>query len=120
MSRLEYIIVGGAKSNAELISWLKRYRMAAFSLSLSCSLSPQAVYLSIAYEEILILVGMSACGSRSRCFRCPVFDGYGATEVGGIGVDGILTADVEVRLEDAPELGYTTADKPNPRSSVNY
>lgn len=47
-----------------------------------------------------------------------VVDAYGTTEVPGISTDGVVAADVEVRLADVPELGYTAADRPHPRGEI--
>ncbi len=47
-----------------------------------------------------------------------MYDGYGSTEAGSIATDNVVAQGVEIRLEDAPELGYTSADKPNPRGEV--
>jgi fatty acid CoA ligase FadD9 len=50
---------------------------------------------------------------------CPVLNGYGSTELGGITVDGRLTMDVvEAKLEDVPELGYSVHDHPYPRGEL--
>ncbi|MCA9717409.1 MAG: AMP-binding protein, partial [Myxococcales bacterium] len=49
-----------------------------------------------------------------RLFQgCWVLDGYGITEVGTIAVDGVIQRDVDVRLIDAPELGYRVDDTPS-------
>jgi fatty acid CoA ligase FadD9 len=47
-----------------------------------------------------------------------ITDGYGATEVGHIAADGVLLPDVEFRLVDRPELGYTSSDLPRPRGEL--
>ena len=47
-----------------------------------------------------------------------IINGYGTTETGGLASNGTITAGVEVRLVDCPELGYTTADKPFPRGEI--
>eukprot|EP00727_Mastigamoeba_balamuthi_P008585 m51a1_g4349 hypothetical protein (1179) ;mRNA; f:209686-213405 len=50
------------------------------------------------------------------CFRkATVTEGYGTTEAGSIARNGLLRGDVEVRLEDVPELGYSGGDRPFPR-----
>ncbi|KAL6055781.1 Long chain acyl-CoA synthetase 7, peroxisomal [Balamuthia mandrillaris] len=53
-----------------------------------------------------------------KCFECRVFNGYGITETGGITVDDEVLPDVEYRLEDVPEMGYTKNDKPFPRGEL--
>ncbi|KNC50594.1 thioester reductase domain-containing protein [Thecamonas trahens ATCC 50062] len=53
-----------------------------------------------------------------RAFACPLYDGFGTTEVGGIAVDNVISNNVDVRLLDLPHLGYTTADKPHPRGEI--
>jgi long-subunit acyl-CoA synthetase (AMP-forming) len=53
-----------------------------------------------------------------RCFKCKVFDGYGTTEAGGISTDDALYPNVEVKLLDVPDMGYTTEDKPWPRGEI--
>lgn len=65
-----------------------------------------------------------------RCvFSCPVLEGYGMTETVAIttlthpgdltsGTIGIPAPCVEIKLVDVPELGYTSADKPNPRGEI--
>jgi fatty acid CoA ligase FadD9 len=53
-----------------------------------------------------------------RCFDfCRVGEGYGSTECATITVDDVVRPDVELRLEDVPELGYSTADVP-PRGEI--
>ncbi|KAH3761345.1 AMP-binding protein [Pelomyxa schiedti] len=42
-------------------------------------------------------------------------EGYGATEVGGIGSNGVRKSDCQVHLDDVPELGYFSTDKPYSR-----
>lgn len=37
-----------------------------------------------------------------------VNEGYGSTEVGAIASHGTLNAGVRIRLEDCPEMGYTS------------
>ena len=53
-----------------------------------------------------------------RCFKVNVFDGYGTTETAGIAVDDAVVPDCTMRLEDVPELGYLTTDKPFPRGEI--
>jgi fatty acid CoA ligase FadD9 len=47
-----------------------------------------------------------------------VIDAYGSTEVARIAVDGLVQPDVDYRLVDLPELGYTTRDRPYPRGEL--
>jgi len=47
-----------------------------------------------------------------------VVDGYGATECGGIAIEGNVLPGVEWKLLDCPELGYFTSDKPHPRGEI--
>jgi fatty acid CoA ligase FadD9 len=52
------------------------------------------------------------------CFRdCLVSDGYGSTECGSITVNDRIAPGVEVKLIDAPELGYSIRDVP-PRGEI--
>jgi len=62
-------------------------------------------------------------------FSCPVLQGYGLTEVCGLGcclpIEHTATERVgaplpacEIKLVDAPALGYTSKDKPYPRGEV--
>jgi fatty acid CoA ligase FadD9 len=48
----------------------------------------------------------------------PVVDGYGTTETGAIATDGRIRADVDFRLLDVPELGFTADDRPHPRGEL--
>ena len=53
-----------------------------------------------------------------RCFDfCRVGEGYGSTECATITVDDVVRPDVDLRLEDVPELGYSTSDVP-PRGEI--
>ncbi|MBL4847907.1 MAG: thioester reductase domain-containing protein, partial [Planctomycetes bacterium] len=53
-----------------------------------------------------------------RCFDfCRVGEGYGSTECATITVDDVVRGDVELRLIDVPELGYSTSDQP-PRGEI--
>lgn len=53
-----------------------------------------------------------------RCFAfCRVGEGYGSTECATITVDDVVRPDVELRLVDVPELGYSTSDVP-PRGEI--
>ncbi len=48
----------------------------------------------------------------------PVAEGYGTTETGTIATDGRLKPDIEFRLVDVPDLGFTAADRPHPRGEL--
>lgn len=53
-----------------------------------------------------------------RCFAdCRVTEGYGSTECGTITIDDLIPSNVELRLIDAPELGFLTSDDP-PRGEI--
>jgi fatty acid CoA ligase FadD9 len=54
-----------------------------------------------------------------RCFRIPVFDGYGSTEAGMITADFRAASGMTWRLVDVPELGYRSTDKPYPRGELH-
>ena len=54
----------------------------------------------------------------AEVLQVPVKEGYGATEVGRIAENGYLRPEVEVRLVDRPELGFTRADRPHPRGEL--
>jgi fatty acid CoA ligase FadD9 len=45
-------------------------------------------------------------------------DAYGSTEVARIAVNGIVQPDVEYKLIDMPDLGYTRLDRPYPRGEL--
>eukprot|EP01102_Stenamoeba_stenopodia_P008150 TRINITY_DN2316_c0_g1_i4.p1 TRINITY_DN2316_c0_g1~~TRINITY_DN2316_c0_g1_i4.p1 ORF type:complete len:1150 (+),score=238.13 TRINITY_DN2316_c0_g1_i4:315-3764(+) len=47
-----------------------------------------------------------------------VAEGYGTTEVGGIAANGYFLPQVEFRLRDVPEMGYTSKDQPYPRGEL--
>ncbi|MDR0571845.1 MAG: AMP-binding protein, partial [Rickettsiales bacterium] len=48
-----------------------------------------------------------------------VINAYGTTEVAGISSNGHINTDrVDVKLVDAPELGFLTTDKPYPRGEI--
>ena len=53
-----------------------------------------------------------------RIFGRTVINAYGTTETGGLASNGLVASGAEVRLIDCPQLGYSTADKPNPRGEV--
>jgi fatty acid CoA ligase FadD9 len=50
----------------------------------------------------------------------PMVDGYGATEVGSVAVNGFIQKPpvIDYKLIDVPELGYFTTDKPHPRGEL--
>jgi len=62
-------------------------------------------------------------------FSCPVLEGFGMTESAAIttltcpgdltpGQIGLPAPCVEIKLVDIPEMGYTSADQPNPRGEI--
>jgi fatty acid CoA ligase FadD9 len=55
-----------------------------------------------------------------RCFRIPVYDGYGSTEAGPITFEHRIAADnvIAWKLVDVPELGYRRTDVPYPRGEL--
>lgn len=61
-----------------------------------------------------------AVATVSDVLGVPVHDMYGSTEAGHVLVDGVLTRPpvLDYRLEDVPELGYSTADRPHPRGEL--
>ena len=54
----------------------------------------------------------------ARCFGISVINTYGATELGMVAVNGHVRPDVDYKLADVPELGYTTRDLPYPRGEL--
>ncbi len=48
----------------------------------------------------------------------PVAEGYGTTETGTIATDGRLKPEVEFRLADVPDMGFSAADRPHPRGEL--
>nr|WEH02133.1 carboxylic acid reductase [Expression vector JGI_C7] len=55
------------------------------------------------------------------CLRVPVFNGYGATEAGGIvTINGQVQRPpvIDYKLADVPELGYYRTDSPHPRGEL--
>ena len=81
-------------------------------------------FSSLLGDRIQFLVTGSASTSATvkdfmrRCFKVPVYDGYGTTEAGGISTDDVISRDVDVKLEDVPDLGYLNSDKPYPRGEI--
>lgn len=55
------------------------------------------------------------------CFRVPVYNLMGMTEVGGFMFDGHIRHDnvIDFRLVDAPELGFGAHDRPHPRGELH-
>ena len=56
--------------------------------------------------------------TMERVLGVTMRDGYGTTETGFIARDGVLRDDVDYRLVDRPDLGYTSADRPHPRGEL--
>jgi long-chain acyl-CoA synthetase len=63
------------------------------------------------------------------CFSCEVYEGYGQTETSAgaaitawgdwtSGQVGVPAPCNEMKLVDIPEMGYTSADRPNPRGEI--
>ncbi|WP_068149583.1 carboxylic acid reductase [Rhodococcoides corynebacterioides] len=61
-----------------------------------------------------------AVATVSDVLGVPVHDMYGSTEAGHVLIDGVLMRPpvLEYRLEDVPELGYSTGDRPHPRGEL--
>lgn len=60
----------------------------------------------------------SVIGWAKRCFiDTYIGEGYGSTECGTISLDNKMVADIEWRLEDVPELGYSASASP-PRGEI--
>jgi fatty acid CoA ligase FadD9 len=53
-----------------------------------------------------------------KCFKCGVANSYGATEAGGLTVDGRKGYNMTIKLRSVPELGYSVEDKPYPRGEI--
>ena len=53
-----------------------------------------------------------------QCFGLTVANGYGATELGLVAVNGRIQPGVSYKLDDVPELGYRKSDKPYPRGEL--
>ncbi|MCG6961876.1 MAG: AMP-binding protein [Acidobacteria bacterium] len=73
------------------------------------------------------LVGMATGGAASdagmrtameEIFGVPMGEGYGTTEAGTLGAGGVLLPNLDFRLVDLAELGFTTADRPYPRGEL--
>ncbi|RSH90393.1 hypothetical protein EHS25_000998 [Saitozyma podzolica] len=64
------------------------------------------------------------------CFSCDVVQGFGMTEsvgtgtkgiawdIGAVGTCGQIQPCNDIRLEDVPDMGYTSKDVPNPRGEL--
>ncbi|MCW2653126.1 MAG: lgrD [Mycobacterium sp.] len=59
-------------------------------------------------------------GFIDSCLDVHVADGYGATEVGAVYRDGVITRPpvIDYKLVDVPELGYFLTDQPHPRGEL--
>jgi fatty acid CoA ligase FadD9 len=53
----------------------------------------------------------------ARCFRVHIVDNYGQTETGSIAVNRRVLPNIDYKLVDVPELGYSTSD-PRPRGEL--
>jgi long-chain acyl-CoA synthetase len=54
-----------------------------------------------------------------KCFpECAFDESYGCTESGGITMNGIAMSNVDFKLIDIPDLGFTTKDSPFPRGEI--
>ena len=98
------------------ISIRERHDVPNLSLSLSLSLSDTII-------EYIVTGGAPTSEAvmdfLRKCFApCPVYDGYGTTEVGGIATQNKISPGVKTKLIDVPELGYSTQDKPYPRGEI--
>jgi thioester reductase-like protein len=70
----------------------------------------------------IVIVGGAKCSPELKefiwqAFEVPVVDGFGATEVGGLASNGNVSDAVELRLIDAPDIGFLTSDSP-PRGEI--
>jgi len=106
------LIVGGAPTGDAILMWLQRYVMLAL-------LNQRNAYRLI-----------------YRCFKCAVYNGYGATECGPIATESQVHSNIgivpfphkcsisfifhlsEVKLVDVPEMQYFSTDYPYPRGEI--
>ncbi len=73
------------------------------------------------------LVAMATGGAASdpgmraameEIFGVTMGEGYGTTEAGALGANGVLLPDLDFRLVDVPEMGFAAADRPYPRGEL--
>jgi fatty acid CoA ligase FadD9 len=65
-------------------------------------------------------IGIEVLAFLRSCFRAPVYNLVGMTEVGGFLFDGRVRRDnvVDYRLVDVPEKGFSVRDVPHPRGEL--
>jgi fatty acid CoA ligase FadD9 len=71
----------------------------------------------------IINTGGAACDpgvkkAMEELFGVSMGEGYGTTETGFVARNGVLRDDIDYRLIDRPDLGYTSSDLPNPRGEL--
>eukprot|EP01087_Luapelamoeba_hula_P016055 TRINITY_DN4899_c0_g1_i1.p1 TRINITY_DN4899_c0_g1~~TRINITY_DN4899_c0_g1_i1.p1 ORF type:complete len:807 (-),score=81.79 TRINITY_DN4899_c0_g1_i1:200-2620(-) len=97
---------------------------AAVDLGTSEHDAKQMVVAALGGRAVHLATGGSPTSDQVKkfvkdCFTdVPFDDSYGATECGGIAMNGRIMDGVEVKLRDVPELGFTNQDKPHPRGEI--